>query len=242
MTDAKRGRLAPSWRTLALLVAVAALIWVTDFLSKTWVIDTMVEGESRQVLGDWLQWTFVRNPGAAFSLAEGATWIFTILATGVSGFIIWKANQIRTWSWAIAFGLLLGGTLGNLYDRIFRDPAPFVGHVVDFIQVKYFPAIFNVADIGVVSAMCLVVLLVFQGIGLDGKKAEPEQREPVADDTASDDAAGDDAVTGDTAPVDDAAHVDDTAPVDDTAAVNDAAPADDAGTAPDAATDSANSR
>ncbi|MBO1770549.1 signal peptidase II [Agrococcus sp. TF02-05] len=165
---------ARSWRTLGLVLGVAALVWLGDLLSKEWVIAEMAEGERRQVLGELLQWHFVRNPGAAFSLAAGSTWIFTILAAAVVVVIITQLRRIRSIWWAAAFGGLLGGTLGNLTDRLTREPGFFVGHVVDFIQVWGFPAIFNVADIFIVSSMIGIVLLVLLNIGLDGQRHTDE--------------------------------------------------------------------
>lgn len=165
---------ARSWRTLGLVLGVAALVWLGDFLAKEWVIAEMAEGERRQVLGEVLQWHFVRNPGAAFSLAAGSTWIFTILAAAVVVVIITQLRRIRSIWWAAAFGGLLGGTLGNLTDRLTREPGFFVGHVVDFIQVWGFPAIFNVADIFIVSSMIGIVLLVLLNIGFDGHRHTDE--------------------------------------------------------------------
>jgi signal peptidase II len=163
-------------RTLGLVAGVAVLVWLGDLLSKEWVIAEMAEGERRQVLGEVLQWHFVRNPGAAFSLAAGSTWIFTILAAAVVVVILTQLRRIRSIWWAGAFGGLLGGTLGNLTDRLAREPGFFVGHVVDFIQVWGFPAIFNVADIFIVSSMIGIVLLVLLNIGLDGQRHTDEPR------------------------------------------------------------------
>lgn len=153
---------------LGLVLGTAAVGWAADLATKEWVIAELAEGERRAVVGELLQWHFVRNSGAAFSLAAGSTWIFTILAVLVVGFIATQLRRIRSPLWAAAFGGLLGGTLGNLTDRLAREPGFFVGHVVDFIQVWGFPAIFNVADIFIVASMIGVVLLVLANVGLDG--------------------------------------------------------------------------
>ncbi|GAA3744433.1 hypothetical protein GCM10022239_19910 [Leifsonia bigeumensis] len=120
------------------------------------------------MLGEVLQFHFVKNSGAAFSLASGSTWIFSIVAAGVAVFIIWYAGRIRSMSWAILFGMLLGGTLGNLTDRLFREPSFGLGHVIDFVQVWGFPAIFNVADSFIVASMGLFIILSLRGTRLDG--------------------------------------------------------------------------
>nr|WP_246150324.1 signal peptidase II [Agromyces intestinalis] len=142
-----------------------------DQLSKAAVVSNLTEGEIVPVLGDLLQWQFVRNPGAAFSMASGMTWIFTILAAAVITFIIWFARRIRSIAWAVVFGLLLGGVLGNLTDRLLREPSFGLGHVIDFISTPWMlPAIYNVADIAIVSSMVLFMLLTILGVGLDGSR------------------------------------------------------------------------
>lgn len=137
------------------------------------------------VLGEILQLHFVKNSGAAFSLASGSTWFFSIVAAGVAVFIVWYARRIRSMSWAILFGMLLGGTLGNLTDRLFREPGFGLGHVIDFVQVWGFPAIFNVADSFIVASMGLFIVLSLRGVRLDGTRppkpvAEPEDASAAA--------------------------------------------------------------
>lgn len=123
------------------------------------------------VLGDFFQLYYVRNPGAAFSLGSGVTWIFTIALTVVAAIIVWKAFGVRSRLWAVVLGILLGGVLGNLTDRLFRAPGFPVGEVVDMISMPWMmPAIFNVADIFIVSGMISVALLVVLGLRLDGTR------------------------------------------------------------------------
>lgn len=138
------------------------------------------------VLGNVLQLQFVRNPGAAFSLASGQTWIFTIIASAVIVFIVWFARRIRSISWAIVFGLLLGGVLGNLTDRYFRAPGFPEGHVIDFIYTPWMlPAIYNVADIAIVTSMGLFMILTLRGINLDGSRTVSEKKKKPADDATA---------------------------------------------------------
>jgi signal peptidase II len=136
----------------------------------------MTEGEVIPVLGDALQWYFVRNPGAAFSMIADMTWILTIVAAAVIVVIVVLARRITSPLWALVFGLVLGGALGNLFDRLFREPSFGQGHVVDFISTPWMmPAIYNVADIGVVVGMCLFVLLTILDVGLDGRRGRSKQ-------------------------------------------------------------------
>lgn len=155
------------------LLGVAIVVFVADQLTKNWVVDHLTEGEPVPVFGELLQWYFVRNPGAAFSMASGATWIFTLLASVVVVVIVWQIRRIGSRTWAVFFALLLGGVLGNLTDRLTREPGFPEGHVVDFILTPWMwlgfpPAIYNVADIAIVSAMCLFVLIVLLGLPIDG--------------------------------------------------------------------------
>jgi signal peptidase II len=163
-----------------ILIGVAAAVLALDQLAKAWVIATLPMDTPRPILGSLLVFRHVLNSGAAFSLATGSTWIFSIIATAVVVFLIWFARRIRSLSWAALFGLLLGGTLGNLTDRLFRPPGFGVGRVVDFIQIPLLPAIFNLADVAIVSSMALFVLLTLRGIGLDGRS--PAQRDLDEDD------------------------------------------------------------
>jgi signal peptidase II len=162
-------------RTLLVLIAVAVSALVLDQVAKFLVVSSMVEGERVPVLGDFLVLYFVRNPGAAFSFAEGSTWIFSILAAAVSVTIIVLARKIRSRLWALVFGLLLGGVLGNLTDRLFREPSFGLGHVVDFISTPWMlPAIYNIADICIVVSMAIFILLTILGVGIDGTRGRSD--------------------------------------------------------------------
>jgi len=151
-------------------VAAVSVLSV-DQLTKWWVVANLPEGQAIPVFGDVLQWLFVRNPGAAFSFASGATWVFTILALSVAVAIIWFSRKIASIGWALFLGLLLGGTLGNLTDRLFRMPGFPQGHVVDFISTPWMmPAIYNIADIAIVTSVGIFVILSLRGIGIDGTR------------------------------------------------------------------------
>jgi len=176
-----------SVRAIVVLAAVAVFVLIVDQVAKALVIAHLTEGEQVSVAGNLLVFLFTRNPGAAFSIGTGSTWIFTIIAIGVFAFVIWYARRIRTVWWAIVFGLLLGGLLGNLYDRLFRPPGFGQGEVIDFIKIPLLPAIFNLADSAIVAAMALFLILTLLGIGLDG------HRPSRADDTTSDESVDGDA-------------------------------------------------
>jgi signal peptidase II len=178
--DAAPARRRISVRALLLLVVIALGVYGIDQLAKLLIVRGMREGQTIDLLGPVLQFHFVTNSGAAFSFANGYTWAFSIVAVGVIVAIVWFARRIRSLAWATMFGLVLGGALGNLTDRLFRPPGFGVGHVVDFISIGLFPAIFNVADIAITTAMALFILLSLRGTGLDGTKAVIRKPAPAA--------------------------------------------------------------
>lgn len=164
-----------SWRALGLLGLVALVAYGLDQGTKYLITTNLEINDTVPVLGEILQLHYVTNPGAAFSLATGFTWVLSAIAVAVIVVVIVFAPRIRSLGWAVMFGLVLGGAFGNVTDRLFRPPGFGVGHVVDFIQVIYFPAIFNVADIAVVSAMGLFLLLSLRNVGLDGVRVKDDR-------------------------------------------------------------------
>ncbi|WP_246092956.1 signal peptidase II [Subtercola boreus] len=160
-----------SARALVVLVLVAVVVLGVDQGAKALVVANLPLNEYVPVLGDLLQFFYVTNSGAAFSIGNAYTWIFSILAAAVVVFIVWFARRIRSIGWAMVFGLLLGGVLGNLVDRLFREPGFGVGHVVDFIKIPILPAIFNLADTAICAAMVVFLILTIRGVGLDGRRA-----------------------------------------------------------------------
>ena len=148
--------------TLSRLFISAFLIWAIDFLTKNWAIENF-SSVPRPILGDFLQFTLLRNPGAAFSMATGFTIVFTSLALVVMVFIFYYAPRITSRGWALVAGLVLGGVLGNLTDRIFREPSFLYGHVIDWIQLPNFP-VFNVADIAISTAATIAAILTIRNV------------------------------------------------------------------------------
>ncbi|MEU2114297.1 signal peptidase II [Streptomyces sp. NPDC016459] len=153
-------------RILALFV-VAVVAYLLDLGSKMLVVAKLEGREPIRVIGDVLRFDAIRNPGAAFGMGEAFTVIFTCIAAAVIVVIIRLARKLYSLPWAIALGLLLGGALGNLTDRIFRSPGVFEGAVVDFIAPAHF-AVFNLADSAIVCGGILIVILSFRGLDPDG--------------------------------------------------------------------------
>lgn len=152
-----------------MVLVVAAVVLLADQLTKVWALSALDDGARRALVGDLLGLQLTRNPGAALSIATGMTWVLTLVAAVVVLVVLRTARRAASNAWAVTFGLLLGGALGNLGDRLFREPGPLRGHVVDFIAYgDWF--IGNVADIAIVVAAGLVMLLVARGVRLDGTR------------------------------------------------------------------------
>lgn len=155
---------------VAALVATAVLVLAVDQATKVWALAALTEGERTPLLGDLFGLQLMFNPGAAFSFATGMTWIFTVAAIGVVVVVVRVADRLGSRGWALGLGLLLGGALGNLVDRLLRPPALGRGHVVDFLAYGDL-FIGNVADIAIVAAAAIIVLLSARGIAMDGTRA-----------------------------------------------------------------------
>ena len=150
---------------LKIAIGVIALDLLTKVLAVRYLENrpnvVLVPAVFGEIAGPLLQFTFIRNPGAAFSLGSSTTWVFTILAFIIAFYIYRTGKKVVRLSWAICLGAMLGGAIGNLIDRLFRSPGVFRGAVVDFIQIPYW-AIFNIADMGVsISAVVIAFMALF---------------------------------------------------------------------------------
>ena len=155
-----------------MLAAVAAFVLAADAISKAIVVAHLRDDQPVHLIGNVLMLWLTRNPGAAFSVGTGETVVFTVIAFGVIVYIARTARKLYSLGWAIALGLLLGGAMGNLSDRIFRAPGLFRGDVVDWIAVTRFYPIFNLADSAIVCGGILTVILAMRGQHLDGTRGD----------------------------------------------------------------------
>ncbi|MGH3347661.1 MAG: signal peptidase II [Nocardioides sp.] len=164
---------ATSSRYRWLFGAVALTAYAVDLVSKQLAVTRLADGDV-PVLGDWFVLHLTRNPGAAFSTGTDFTFYLSLLAIAASCVVLWFARKLGDTWWAVGLGLLLGGVVGNLSDRLFRDPEPLHGHVVDLFMVPNFP-VFNVADICINAAAAVIVLQTLRGITIDGVRAEGDR-------------------------------------------------------------------
>jgi signal peptidase II len=156
-------------RRLALFAAVALTAYAADVLTKIWAVHALSDRAPVPVVGDLLQLTLVRNPGAAFSTGTGYTWIFSLLAITAVVVVLVVARRVRSAGWAVALGLLMAGVAGNLTDRIVREPGVLHGHVIDFLALPSWP-VFNLADVCINVAAGLIILQAFRGVAVDGSR------------------------------------------------------------------------
>jgi|SRR5579875_22584 len=168
-----------STRPLWLLAAVAAVVIAADQISKALVVAKLTPGDPIDVIGTVLRLDLTRNSGAAFSLGTGATVLFTVVAVAVVAVILRTARRLSSRRWAVSLGLLLGGAVGNLADRLFRAPGPGQGHVVDWIELPHWP-VFNVADSAITVGAVVAVLLSLAGVALSTHAARHGSEQPGA--------------------------------------------------------------
>ena len=150
-------------RTWRILFSVAWAVWILDLATKIWAVNNLSFKSNIKVIGEFFQLTLVRNPGAAFSFATGATIFLSLFSLVVMVVVLYYSPKITSRGWAVVLGLVLGGILGNMVDRIFREPGVLRGHVIDWLQLPNFP-VFNIADTAIVSAALLSMVLTARNI------------------------------------------------------------------------------
>ena len=143
-------------RRYTVAVGLAALVVTVDALTKRWASIEFAEGP-RVLIQDFLLLRFTENPGAAFSLLQDAGPYLGVAAIVVSLGLLWSIRLERPAMETVAYGLIVGGALGNLVDRLFRGPGLLDGKVIDWIDLWWIPT-FNVADMSITIAVSLLVV------------------------------------------------------------------------------------
>jgi signal peptidase II len=175
--DPAPARVIPSrYRWLVAVVAVTA--YAVDLASKQLAVTRLDDGDV-PVLGDWFVLHLTRNPGAAFSTGTSYTILLTCIAIAAAVAVLWVARRLGSVGWAAGLGFLLAGILGNLTDRIFREPGVMQGHVVDFLRLPNFP-VFNVADICINIAAGVIIVQALRGMSVAGTRHGGDRRDPEA--------------------------------------------------------------
>jgi signal peptidase II len=142
-------------------LGAAAVVLVADQLTKAWAVAALDGGRIIDLVGS-LRFRLTFNDGSAFGLGAGRTTLVAVIAVAVSLVVVRIGLRATSRPWAVGFGLVLGGALGNLVDRAVRDGDGFLGgRVVDFIDLQWWP-VFNIADVAIVAGVGLLVLLSFR--------------------------------------------------------------------------------
>jgi len=166
--DANRAVDAAAPRRLGIFLVTTTAVFAADVISKILAVSELSD-RSVELVPGVLDLELTRNRGAAFGVAGGATILFTLVAVAVIVVIARVARRLRSTAWAITLGLLLGGALGNLLDRLVRSPGLLRGEVVDWIHLHPWP-VFNIADSAIVVGGLLAVLLTARNIPIDGRR------------------------------------------------------------------------
>lgn len=156
-------------RYLWLFAGVAAGGYLADLVSKVLAVAHLTPGEQVQVVGNLLTFYIARNPGAAFSTGTSYTLLLSFIAIAAAVTVLWVGRRLGSAGWAVGLGFLLAGVLGNLTDRVFREPGVLRGHVVDFIRLPHWP-VFNVADICINIAAVFIIVQALRGVGVNGTR------------------------------------------------------------------------
>lgn len=151
-----------------MLLVVAVVVLALDIVSKHLAVDRLSDRGQVDVVDGIVRLRLVRNSGAAFGFAPGLTVVLSLVAAAVVVVILRAARTLRNAWYAVALGLVLGGAVGNLLDRVFRPPGLFRGRVIDFVELPHYP-VFNLADSSIVTGGVLLVLLSLRGVRHDGR-------------------------------------------------------------------------
>lgn len=166
---ADRRSRGPRGQAILLAYVVAVVAFAADLAAKTYAVHRLSGRGPVHVVGHLLELELARNPGAAFSTGTSHTEVISVIAIVAAVVVVWYTRRLGSPGWAVAFGLLLAGILGNLSDRLFRSPGPFRGHVVDFIALPHWP-VFNLADMCINVAAVLILVQALRGVRLDGSR------------------------------------------------------------------------
>ena len=170
------------------IAAIGAVIAVIDQITKNWAVDSLPLLEPQPFIGEILQLTLLYNSGAAWGMGAEITPVVTCLQLViVAGVIVFAVKAVRSPWYTAALGLIMGGALGNIHDRLLREPGPFRGAVVDFLELPSWP-VFNIADMAVVGGAIMIVALGLFGVASDPAHDEEDSSAEGTGETAQKDA------------------------------------------------------
>lgn len=164
------------------MLGIGLFVVLVDQLTKRWILEYFLSGKPKAaipILGSYLELRYTENTGVAFSLLEGQTIKFILIALAIAaiGYLYWRSRETGSFLLKFSFGLVLGGAVGNLIDRFAR------GFVVDFIhvqipQIGFNFAVFNVADSAISVGVVLLAYLLWRGSPHEPAAAGPTDERP----------------------------------------------------------------
>jgi signal peptidase II len=152
------------------LYGIAALVYAIDRVTKVLVEANLQDRPPVELIPGVLELRFTTNPGGAFGIFGDLSWLFVLISVVVVGAIVFASRNLPSTISAVGLGLVLGGAIGNLTDRLLRGPA-LGGEVVDFIDLQVWP-VFNLADTGIVVG---AALLLMSGLRRERREATAER-------------------------------------------------------------------
>lgn len=173
-------------RPYAWMLVLSTIVLALDQASKVWAVAALGDGREITVIPGMISFRLLYNPGAAFSIGTDATWVFALTTACAVVGILFAGRRLGSPPWAVVLGVLLGGSLSHLFDRLFRTPGFARGHVVDFID---YHGLFvgNIADIAITGGAALFILLSVRGVPFGGPAhagdRETTETEPTGPDT-----------------------------------------------------------
>jgi len=157
-------------RRALLIAAVCGVVVAVDQLTKTWALDHLADGP-RNVIGS-LRLNLTFNSGVAFSQARGSTGLVTVVALVVLALLVVIARRTSGYATAAILGLVMGGAVGNLADRLVRHHG---GAVIDFVDLRWWP-VFNVADAAITVGVVIALARSLWGTGRTGSRERRRRR------------------------------------------------------------------
>ncbi|NMM97430.1 signal peptidase II [Bifidobacterium olomucense] len=167
---------------VAVFACVAAIALIVDQLTKAWAMAALSGGQTVRVIPGLLSFTLVRNPGASLGMGSGATWIISLVALVACVAMVILGVRTVSMKWSMIIALAFAGALGNLIDRVMYADGFLNGKVVDFLNYGW--SVGNVADIYLVVAGVVMVLLILMGEPFSEKDLEPATEEHSQDGSA----------------------------------------------------------
>ncbi|HEX2032483.1 MAG TPA: signal peptidase II [Actinomycetota bacterium] len=146
----------PLRRRVIALYAVAGAVYAVDRITKVLAEAYLRDRAPVEVIPGVFQLRFTTNPGGAFGLFGGLTWLFVVVSVVVIAVVVLASRNVPTMATAVGLGLILAGAAGNLTDRLIRGPG-LSGEVVDFLDLHVWP-VFNVADSAIVTGAAILLL------------------------------------------------------------------------------------